>query len=37
MEMMDSIWKITTQQLPAWVLESETAFHEIIEEEFKSV
>ena len=37
MEMMDSVWKITTQQLPAWVLESETAFHEIIEEEFKSV
>ena len=37
MEMMDSVWKITTQQLPAWVLESETGFHEIIEEEFKSV
>jgi hypothetical protein len=37
MEMKENVWKITTQQLPPWVLESEPAFHEIIEEEFKSV
>jgi hypothetical protein len=37
MEMIDNFWKITTEQLPAWITESETAFHEIIEEEFKSV
>ena len=37
MEMIDNTWKITTLQLPAWVLENETVFHEIIEEEFKTV
>ena len=37
MEMIDNVWKITTLQLPAWVLENENVFHEIIEEEFKSV
>ena len=37
MEMIDMTWKITTDQLPAWILQSETAYHEIIEEEFKSV
>lgn len=37
MEMIDSVWKITTDQLPAWILENESDFHEIIEEEFKSV
>jgi hypothetical protein len=37
MEMIDMAWKITTLQLPGWVLENEAAFHEIIEEEFKSV
>lgn len=36
MEMADNAWKITTSDLPAWVMESEAAFHEIIEEEFKS-
>lgn len=36
MEMVDGAWKITTLDLPAWVMESEAAFHEIIEEEFKS-
>lgn len=36
MEMQEGVWKITSEQLPAWVMESETAFHEIIEEEFKS-
>ena len=37
MEMKDGCWKITTSDLPAWVIESENAFHEIIEEEFKSI
>ena len=37
MEMIDNVWKITTDKLPVWVLESENAFHEIIEEEFKSI
>lgn len=36
MEMADTAWKITTEQLPAWIMDSEAAFHEIIEEEFKS-
>ncbi len=37
MEMVDGNWKITTENLPVWVMESEKDFHEIIEEEFKSV
>jgi len=37
MEMQEGVWKITNAQLPAWVMESEMSFHEIIEEEFKSV
>jgi hypothetical protein len=37
MEMTNGSWKINTTDLPAWVLESETAFHDIIEEEFKSI
>lgn len=37
MELVDSSWKITTEDLPVWIMESEGAFHEIIEEEFKSV
>lgn len=37
MEMTGSHWKITSNELPAWILESENNFHEIIEEEFKSV
>jgi hypothetical protein len=37
MEMKDGVWKINSEQLPAWVMESEMSFHEIIEEEFKSV
>jgi hypothetical protein len=36
MEMKDNSWKIITGNLPAWVTESETAFHEMIEEEFKA-
>lgn len=37
MEMIDNNWKITTADVPTWVMQSEHAFHEIIEEEFKSV
>jgi hypothetical protein len=37
MEMADTAWKITTGELPGWIMQSETVFHEIIEEEFKSV
>ncbi|MGB4843829.1 MAG: hypothetical protein WBP16_05140 [Ferruginibacter sp.] len=37
MEKTDSSWKIVSEQLPAWVIESEDSFHEIIDEEFKSV
>ncbi len=37
MEMREAAWKITTADLPAWIMESEKAFHEIIEEEFKSI
>jgi hypothetical protein len=36
MEMMDGFWKITTEKLPVWITESEAAFHEMIEEEFKT-
>lgn len=35
MEKKESNWRITDQQLPHWVLESEHAFQEIIDEEFK--
>ncbi|MEP7254317.1 MAG: hypothetical protein ABI666_01005 [Ferruginibacter sp.] len=35
MEKSDSTWKITNPQLPEWVLKSESAFHKIIDEEFK--
>lgn len=35
MEKLDTAWKITNTQLPAWVIDKETIFNEIIEEEFK--
>ena len=35
MEKKDNIWKITNTQLPAWVIDKEDSFNEIIEEEFK--
>lgn len=41
MEKIQNIWKIVTESvteiLPAWILENEETFHEIIEEEFKSI
>lgn len=36
MEIKEGTWKITTSDLPAWVTANETAFHEMIEEEFKA-
>lgn len=36
MEWRESAWKITNTDLPEWVMQSEGAYHEIIEEEFKS-
>ncbi len=37
MEMKDITWKITNEEgLPNWIIESETGFHNIIEEEFKA-
>ena len=35
MEKLDTVWKITNTQLPAWVIDNDTTFNEIIEEEFK--
>lgn len=35
MEKKESNWRITNPQLPVWVLESEHAFQEIIDKEFK--
>ena len=35
MEKTDSTWKIINPQLPDWVMKTEHAFHEIINEEFK--
>ncbi|MBK8610880.1 MAG: hypothetical protein IPL84_13310 [Chitinophagaceae bacterium] len=38
MEMNDLVWTIIDKEsLPIWITESELAFHEIIDEEFKSV
>lgn len=36
MEMKDEVWAINSNDLPEWIMENEKAFHEIIEEEFKS-
>ena len=35
MELLENKWTINDNELPSWILENETAFHEIIEEEFK--
>ena len=37
MESVDDNWKIINGELPGWILASEEALHEIIEEEFKAV
>jgi hypothetical protein len=35
MELLENKWKITDNELPAWILEKETIFHDSIEEGFK--
>lgn len=35
MKKEDTSWKIIPQQLPGWVMEKETSFHELIEEEIR--
>jgi hypothetical protein len=35
MQKNDGSWKIMEQQLPAWIIENETSFNELIEEELK--
>lgn len=37
MEAIDGEWKIISNDLPGWILASEEALNEIIEEEFKAV
>lgn len=36
MQKEDNVWKIIKQQLPPWIVENETNFHESIEEELKN-
>ena len=33
----ENAWRIVSENLPSWIVESEGSFNEIIEEEFKSV
>ena len=33
----ENAWRIVSENLPSWTVESEGSFNEIIEEEFKSV
>ncbi|MBS1597641.1 MAG: hypothetical protein JST75_05415 [Bacteroidetes bacterium] len=35
MQKADGSWKIMEQQLPAWIIENEANFHELIEEELR--
>ena len=35
MQKTDGSWKIMDQQLPAWIIENEPGFHELIEEEMR--
>lgn len=37
MEKTNNDWKIVSNNIPEWLFESENAFNEIIEEEFKSI
>jgi hypothetical protein len=36
MQREDGVWKIVKQQLPAWIWENESTFHNLIEEELGS-
>jgi len=33
----ESMWKILDQQVPAWILDNEENFHEVIEEELREM
>jgi len=35
MQKIDGSWKIMEQPLPAWIIENENSFHELIEEELR--
>jgi len=35
MEKKDGLWKLIDEPLPAWIRESESNFHEVIEEELR--
>ncbi len=37
MQKIDNTWNIADQELPAWVLQNEKNFHELIEEELRKV
>ncbi|HEY8894628.1 MAG TPA: hypothetical protein VIM79_07420 [Niastella sp.] len=37
MQKEQDIWKILPQQLPNWVMEKEPTFHDLIEEELRSM
>ncbi|WP_205513755.1 hypothetical protein [Longitalea arenae] len=37
MQKEQEAWKILPQQLPNWVIEKETTFHDLIEEELRSM
>ena len=37
MQKEQDIWKILPQQLPTWVMEKEPTFHDLIEEELRSM
>lgn len=36
MEKKDNFWKIQEHQLPSWIMQAESAFHELIEEELRN-
>jgi hypothetical protein len=37
MQKEQDIWKILPQTLPTWVMEKEPTFHDLIEEELRSM
>lgn len=37
MQKEQDVWKILPQQLPTWVMEHEPTFHDLIEEELRSL
>ena len=37
LQKIDNHWRLSNQPLPAWVIENENIYHELIEEELKLV